>query len=128
MFFTKRVTGCFERAFKSEDADPAVLGRSAGCSKKRARSFYPRRISTTNRRSEASTGGSVRPTKLAHSMNFSQTGLHVSSPQVTDAPVYTCPSPKNFVIGSLTNESSFPAPYDTYRWAALFRSFRFTPK
>jgi len=127
MLFTNRVTGCFERACQSEDADTAVIARSAGCSKRGARSFFPRRISTTNRRSEASTEGTVKPTRLAHSMSSSQTCLNFSSQQVADAPVYTCPSPKSFVMASLTIESSFPSPYDTYRWAALFRSFPFTP-
>jgi len=116
------------RAGQSDEADPAVLGRSGGCSKKRAKSSSPRRISTTNCRREASTEGTVSSTRLAHSISSSQTCLHVSSPHVTDAPVYTGPSPINFAIASFSIASSFPSANDTYRCAALLISFPLTPK
>jgi len=116
------------RAGQSDEADMAVLGRSGGCSKERARTSSPRRISTTNCRRKASTEGTVSPSRLAHSISSSHTCLRVSSQHVTDAPVYTSPSPINFAIASFTVASSFPSANDTYRCAALLISFPLAPK
>jgi len=111
-----------------EDAEPAVVGREPRSSKNRLRAPSPRRSSAMIWRSETNTAGTVKPIDVKVSISASRSCLQVSSPHVTDAPVYTLPSPTKFAHSQL-HQLKLPAiRQSTHRSAAFLSSFPFTLK